>query len=296
MLNPVKKGIKKKMLLVFVLLSSPFLIIVNKVMDVKSVPVSSQNPILFVHGWTGDARAWITIQERFSNDGWSSDILKAYSFISSNEYTSAANILNAEYINIWVDDILNKTGAEKVDIVAHSMGGYSSRYYIKFLGGLNKIDDFVSMGSPHHGTYGGTQVFHSNSSFLYSLNEGDETPGGILNDTIGFRIDIIGGRIYNGTHIPGDINYTSIYSTADVYAYPYNTSILDGANNIQVEDISHIAGMLNDEVFYNLIKNAVYDYNSGGNDNSSIPGYNLLIFLGFVSLLVITIIKKQKIK
>ena len=84
----------------------------TRVIEVKSAPVSSQNPILFVHGWTGNAYAWFTMQDRFFNDGWPSEILKAYSFSASDDYSSSANILNAEYIKLWVDDILNKTGAE----------------------------------------------------------------------------------------------------------------------------------------------------------------------------------------
>ena len=195
-----------------------------------------------------------------------------------------------------VDTILNQTGAEKVDIIAHSMGGLSSRYYIKFLDGLNSIDDFVSFGSPHHGVTGGTQVFQPNNTFLYNLNDGDETPGGILNDTIGQHIDSIGGGIYNGTHIQGNINYTSIYSNGDTICVPIITSIMEGANNIEIDDIGHI-GMLSDESFYNLVKLAVYDDLSSNNtDNISIQGYNLFILLGFTSILLLYIFNKLKFK
>ncbi len=231
---------------------------------------------------------------RFVNDGWPLEILYALTFSNTGVYTSQGNIINGESEKNWIDDILNNTGAEKVDIVAHSMGGFNSRYYIKFLGGLSKVDDFVSMGSPQHGVYGGTEVFYTNNSFLYSLNEGDETPGGILNDTIGFRIDPLGGRIYNSTHIPGNINYTAISSIDDGVALPIITSNLDGANNIVAEGVEHVE-MLYDEGFYNIIKHAVYDGNSKQNDNL-IPGYNLLMLIGFISLLIITIIKKQKFK
>lgn len=279
--------------MVFIFVFSPFFITVNRVIDVKSATVSSQNPILFVHGWIGTASVWNTMKDRFFNDGWPLERLKAYTFSVSWEFSSKRNILNAERIKNWVNDILNKTGAEKVDIVAHSMGGLSSRYYIKLLGGLNKVDDFVCMGSPQHGTYGGTGVFQSNSTLLHILNEGDETPGGILNDTVGFRVDPIGGRIYNSTHIPGNINYTSIYSTDDGIVFPFFSSILDGPNNIEIEEVEHMV-MLFDEHLYNIIKQAVCDDYSKGNDNPLIPGYNLLILIGFISLLMIVIIKKQK--
>jgi len=290
----LKKGSRKNQLLLFILLFSPFFITVNRAINVRSDAGSSQNPILFVHGWYGNAGGFYSMMDRFYFDGWPLEILKAFTFSVSGDYSSAGNIINAEYINNWVDDVLNKTGAEKVDIIAHSMGGLSSRYYIKFLGGLNKVDDFVSMGSPQHGVYGGTKVFQTNNSFLYSLNEGDETLGGILNDTIGPRVDPLGGRIYNSTHIPGNINYTAISSTGDFIAFPIITSNLDGANNIVAEGVEHVE-MLYDEGFYNIIKHAIYDGNSKQNDNL-IPGYNLLMLIGFISLLIIIIIKKQKFK
>ncbi len=289
-------GFKKKFFLMFIFLISPFFVNVNSVEGVKSSSGYSQHPILFLHGWTGDASGWNAMKDRFYNDGWPSELLKAFTFSDSGDYSPNGNIQNAERIRYWVDDILNFTGAEKVDLIAHSMGGLSSRYYIKLLGGINKVDDYVCMGSPHHGVPGGTKVFQPNCTFLYNLNDGDETPGGILNDTIGPRVDVIGGAIYNGTHTAGNINYTSIYSNGDTICSPYTTSRLDGANNIEVDGIEHIA-MLYDESLYTIIKHAVYDDLSNGNTNdSSIPGYNLLILLGLVSLFTILIIRRQKIK
>lgn len=286
----MEKYNRKRSFLLFIFVFSSFILVAN-IKDVTSAPGSSQNPIIFVHGWTGDASGWNTMKLRFYNDGWLAERLKSYTFIDTYNYTSEGNIINAESIENWVDDILNDTGAEKVDIIAHSMGGLSSRYYIKFLSGINKVDDFVSIASPHHGVYGGVEVFYSESTLLVSLNEGDETPGGILSDTIGSRVDPVGASIYNGTHIPGNIRYTSIYSTDDGVVSPVFSSELDGANNIQVGSVDHVS-LIFDENIYTIIKNAVYD--PKGNPN--IPGYNLLSLMGFTSLLVLVIIKKQSSK
>ncbi len=49
-----------------------------------------------------------------------------------------------------VDQVLIKTGAEKVDIVAHSMGGLLAKYYIKHFG-QDKVDKFVDIATPHLG-------------------------------------------------------------------------------------------------------------------------------------------------
>jgi len=295
----MRLGNKRKILLISIFLISPIFTIFaigNRVLGVKSSAAYSQHPILFIHGWTGDAGGWYSMKNRFANDGWSSELLNAYTFNDNYNYSTNGNIQNAEQISNWVDDILYSTGAEKVDIVGHSMGGISSRYYVKFLDGLNKVDDYVCMGSPHHGVPEGTEVFESTCTFLYNLNNGDETPGGILDDTIGLRVDVIGGAAYNGTHTSGNISYTSIYSNGDTICSPIITSRLDGANNIEVNEVSHIALLYHEDV-YKLIRDAVQDdLSNGDSTDTSIQGYYLIILLGFSSVLIIYIIKKQKFK
>jgi pimeloyl-ACP methyl ester carboxylesterase len=47
-----------------------------------------------------------------------------------------------------VDDVLRATGAKKVDIVAHSMGGAITRSYLAFSGGNAKVERMVLLSSP----------------------------------------------------------------------------------------------------------------------------------------------------
>jgi triacylglycerol lipase len=42
--------------------------------------------------------------------------------------------------------------AERVSIIAHSMGGLDARYAIAKLGGADRIASLVTVGTPHHGT------------------------------------------------------------------------------------------------------------------------------------------------
>jgi triacylglycerol lipase len=204
---------------------------------------------------------WVTMKEWFKADGWPETALYAYNFDDRSNCSLQANINNANKIKQWVEDILNETGAKKIDLIGHSMGGLSSRYYLKFLGGLDTVDDYVSLGAGHHSVdglgFGGICGRAGLNSLVKMLNEGDETPGGILDDTLGDRIDPIFGFIYNSTHVPGNISYTSIYSRDDE-SVPYISSKLDGAQNLEVQGLTH-SKLYQNESVYELVKAAVYD-------------------------------------
>ena len=48
--------------------------------------------------------------------------------------------------------MLAATGASKADLVGHSQGGMMPRYYLKFLGGADKVNALVGLGPDNHGT------------------------------------------------------------------------------------------------------------------------------------------------
>jgi triacylglycerol lipase len=58
----------------------------------------------------------------------------------------------AEQLWPQIDDILTKTGAPQVDIIAHSQGGLDARYLITQLGYGDRVRTLVTIAAPHHGT------------------------------------------------------------------------------------------------------------------------------------------------
>ncbi len=177
---------------------------------------SHVDPILFVHGYTGNASAWNTTIARFQADGWEANRLFAYTFSSTQ-----SNATVAQAVAQRVNEIKAATGAAKVDIITHSMGGLSSRYYIKNLGGAANVDDWVSLAGPNHGTTWAYGCFFFSpcnqmipgSSFLNQLNSGDETPGAV--------------------------NYGTFWSSCDELINPDTSTILSGATNTNVGCLSH---------------------------------------------------------
>jgi triacylglycerol lipase len=182
----------------------------------ETTTASHVDPILFVHGYTSNAATWNTVISRFQADGWEANRLFAYTFSSSQ-----SNATVAQAVAQRVNEIKAATGAAKVDIITHSMGGLSSRYYIKNLGGAANVDDWVSLAGPNHGTTWAYGCFFFSpcnqmlpgSSFLNQLNSGDETPGAV--------------------------NYGTWWSSCDELINPDTSTILSGATNTNVGCLSH---------------------------------------------------------
>jgi len=51
-----------------------------------------------------------------------------------------------------ISEIKQETGAPKVDLVAHSMGGLISRWYIQNSGYRNDVNQLIMLGTPNHGS------------------------------------------------------------------------------------------------------------------------------------------------
>lgn len=192
----------------------------------------SSNPIVFVHGWSSSGSTWNTMASEFKNDGWPSSYLDQWSY----DYTQS-NATTAQQLSQEVDRVLAATGASQVDIISHSMGGLSSRYYTKNLGGAGKVDAWVSLGGPNHGTNTADACYDTScvemrigSNFLTQLNSGDETPG--------------------------TPRYATWWSPCDVVINPDSSVSLSGANNTETSCLSHSA-LTTDPTVYGQVRDFV---------------------------------------
>mgnify|MGYP006096912035 FL=1 len=58
----------------------------------------------------------------------------------------------ADLVSEAVEKALEDTGAKKVHLIAHSMGGLDGRYYISTLKGGSKVASLITIGTPHRGS------------------------------------------------------------------------------------------------------------------------------------------------
>ncbi|MFE4688840.1 esterase/lipase family protein [Streptomyces sp. NPDC056749] len=192
--------------------------------DAAVQPLSTSTPVVFVHGYTGNASNWVTAMSVFQLNGWSSSKLFAYEY---NSYGN--NITNAQGLASFVDNVKSRTGASKVAIVNHSMGGLVSQYYLKVLGGNTSVSHLASIAGANHGTtfasacliYTTCQQMYPGSSFISQITSGDETPGAT--------------------------KYATWYSACDGVILPYTSTRLTGATNNLVACQTHI-GFLADTI------------------------------------------------
>lgn len=141
-------------------------------------------PVLLVHGGTGNPGNFKEMEQRLAADGYRP-------FTVNLGFPGVDTARNADVISAEVDKILAATGASKVHLVGHSMGGLSTRYYIKMLNGLSKVATYTAFGTPQHGNPRHTcQPWEPvpdqcpNGKVMKDLNAGDDTPGVIYYTSI----------------------------------------------------------------------------------------------------------------
>jgi pimeloyl-ACP methyl ester carboxylesterase len=83
-------------------------------------PIPGTHPVIFVHGGAGSGAQFESQAMRFESNGYPAD------YIAVHEYDSSYSINTME--DVWagldqlIDNLLEQTGADQVDIVGHSLG------------------------------------------------------------------------------------------------------------------------------------------------------------------------------
>lgn len=168
---------------------------------------TTPDPVMLVHGYRGDPSTWADMKAFLEANGRT---------VVAIDLPGEDNVANAKAIGARLKQLRWKS----VDLVGQSMGGLSARQFVKLVKSSTAVDAYVSLGTPQYGilagcllpsTYGGQMC--PSSSFLATLNRGDDTPG--------------------------EAAWTTIYSTGDEIV-PNDSSRLDGgACFVQVSGIAH---------------------------------------------------------
>ena len=126
-------------------------------MEVRIAP----RPVVMVHGFVSAAATWASYSNVFLpplglsgfavGDGKAEGVMNTG---GTSQPTLRTNTLaeNAAVLGRYIAGVKVATKAEMVDVVAHSMGGLISRYYIDRLMPERDVAQLIMLGSPHGGS------------------------------------------------------------------------------------------------------------------------------------------------
>ncbi|WP_405485633.1 esterase/lipase family protein [Nocardia sp. NBC_00511] len=158
------------------------------VVPTRAQALPAENPVLIVHGWTAHGALPLAAD-------WSDAMRAALTADGHPVYVvdlpGELNIPNAEAISRVAQQASAEHGGARIDLVGHSMGGLSARYFAKFLDTGHLTAHYVSIGTGQYGWYP-TCLLPSNvggemcpaGTFIRQLDHGDDTPGDVSYTTL----------------------------------------------------------------------------------------------------------------
>jgi triacylglycerol esterase/lipase EstA (alpha/beta hydrolase family) len=196
-------------------------------------------PVVLVHGlFATPAMNWPYMAEKLHAKGYCVFALTWGTANGKYPLPGMATIEeSAKDLKLFVERVLLATGARKVDLLGHSAGGLMPRQYLRFEGGAARVDDFVALASPNHGT-----EFHSPFHDLPEWVSNAICPSCLQFDPGSKVITRLNNdpEDEDGDEVKKGVSYTTISTKFDEYILPYTSAELRGASsqvtNITVQD------------------------------------------------------------
>lgn len=104
-------------------------------------------PVIFVHGFLHNLSGSCFLFERLKRKGWT----HLYALNLGNPITHSIHDYTQK-LAAFVEEVRKESGAEKVILIGHSMGGVVSANYALDPANQDAVAKVVTLGSPHQGT------------------------------------------------------------------------------------------------------------------------------------------------
>ncbi|SDF39967.1 Triacylglycerol esterase/lipase EstA, alpha/beta hydrolase fold [Massilia sp. PDC64] len=188
---------------------------------------SRRVPVLLVHGYGCNSGYWAHLEPLLDRE--------RISHASINLEPVAGSIDDyAPLIEARVQALCAATGAARVAIVAHSMGGLAARAWMRTYGSM-RVAKLITLGTPHHGTV------------LANLGPGANAAQ-MRRDSAWLR-DLAAGEAQDVR-----ARIVSIYTHHDNIVAPQDSSILPGARNVAFGGVGHVALGSNPRVLAEVLR------------------------------------------
>ncbi len=176
-------------------------------------------PILLVHGYGLNRACWLFFQTYLHTRGW------PWVWAINHRPRSRPIPSYAESLSSKIDLLMAEAGADQVDVVAHSMGGIVTAWYMTQLHGDQRVRRLITLGTPWRGTR--THVFGLRREAR------DLAPDAqVIQDIQGIQGDIV-----------------SIWSDTDHLVIPNDSATHPNLKNIQIPYLGHLEMMISARVF-----------------------------------------------
>lgn len=184
------------------------------------LPTQAKPPVVLLHGFIDNRSVFVLLRRSLAQHGRQQIASLNYSPLTCDIRTAA------ELLGRHIEDICERTGSDRVDIVGHSLGGLIARYYVQRLGGDIRVRTLVTLGTPHSGTR--VVPLANAHPIVRQMRPGSTLLDELTRPAPGCR-----------TH------FVSFWSDLDHLMDPLETACIDHpdlmAQNVQVSGIGHLA-------------------------------------------------------
>ncbi|WP_330306799.1 MULTISPECIES: alpha/beta fold hydrolase [unclassified Streptomyces] len=188
--------------------------------DAARLPTEVKPPVVLLHGFIDNRSVFVLLRRNLAQHGRQHVESLNYSPLTCDIRTAA------ELLGRHIEEICERTGHDRVDIVGHSLGGLIARYYVQCLGGDLHVRTLVTLGTPHSGTR--VAPLMNAHPIVRQMRPGSEVIEELRQPAPGCR-----------TH------FVSFWSDLDHLMDPLETACVDHpdllAQNVRVSGVGHLA-------------------------------------------------------
>jgi triacylglycerol lipase len=172
-----------------------------------------RNPVLLVHGIFRKSGVFHKMSAYLTERGWS-----VYSLNLAPNWGNASLEELAKQMADYIDT--NFDPEQPLDLVGLSMGGLVTRYYLQRLGGINRVQRFIAISSPHSGTW--------TAYTLWGKGCVQMRPGSVFLEDLNGDASML-----------KKLNFTSILTPWDLIIVPAYSSQISAAKEVKLSVFAH---------------------------------------------------------
>jgi triacylglycerol esterase/lipase EstA (alpha/beta hydrolase family) len=168
-------------------------------------------PVLLVHGFICNRGFMLPLRRYLARHG-----VSAYSHNLEPVYADIDSY--AAGLARRIEEICAGTGADRLVILAHSMGGLAARAYLR-RHGARRVAKLITLGTPHHGTV--------TARIAAGKNGQQMMPGNAWLEQLNAEAS--------------DVPVVSVFSHQDNVVAPRDSAVLAGAKTVSLSGMGHVS-------------------------------------------------------